>query len=64
MTLKSVCFSALGNTERALADAERCLSLDRRCIEGYHRKAACLTDMMRYDDAISIMKEALRLDTG
>jgi tetratricopeptide (TPR) repeat protein len=49
---------------RALDDAERCLSLDRRCMEGYHRMAACLTDMMRYDEAISAIREALKLDAG
>jgi hypothetical protein len=49
---------------RALDEAERCLSIDRRCIAGYHRKAGCFVDMMRYDLAIETMQEALRIDAG
>ena len=60
----STCFSALGNTNRAYYDAGRCLSIDKKCIAGYHRKAGCFVDAMRYDWAIKTMQEALRIDAG
>jgi hypothetical protein len=52
-----------GDLEGALADAEKCVSLNTSWAKGYSRKAAVLKEMKRYDEAIAVAEEGLKFES-
>jgi stress-induced-phosphoprotein 1 len=48
----------------ALRDAEKCVSLNPSWAKGYGRKGAALHSLKRYDDAIAVYQEGLKVAPG
>jgi len=59
---RSAAYLSKGFAETALKDAEDCIKLNPTWPKGYNRKGAALHKMKRYDDAIAVYEEGLKLD--
>ncbi|KAM8881853.1 uncharacterized protein ACB058_001927 isoform 1-T3 [Synchiropus picturatus] len=59
---RSFCYEKLQDYERALADAELCLSISPRWVKGLFRKGRALAGLKRYAAASQAFREVLKLD--
>ncbi|CAF1356875.1 unnamed protein product [Rotaria sordida] len=61
---RSAVYAKLNKYEDALKDAEKCIALKPDFIQGYLRKGTALSFLNRYDDAIRIYEEGLKIDSN
>lgn len=59
---RAACFLKLGDHERALADAEKCVSASPKFVKGLFRKGLALKAMGRFPEAMKCLTEALELE--
>jgi len=59
---RSACFLKLGHHDKALADADACINMDSSYVKGLFRKGLALHAMKRYQDAISVLASALKIE--
>ena len=58
---RSLAYSSVGDFERALQDATKCLELAPTFARGYLRKAVALVGLMKYEDAMIAAQEGYKL---
>lgn len=59
---RSACFLKLGQPERAMDDASRCIELNPEFVKGHFRKGLALHAMGRYQEALPCLGEAAKLE--
>eukprot|EP00475_Leptophrys_vorax_P001296 TRINITY_DN106_c0_g1_i1.p1 TRINITY_DN106_c0_g1~~TRINITY_DN106_c0_g1_i1.p1 ORF type:complete len:578 (+),score=215.85 TRINITY_DN106_c0_g1_i1:41-1735(+) len=59
---RSACYAELGEYQKALEDAEQCVSLAPSWVKGYSRKGLALFKLGKYDDAKKAYEEGLKYD--
>lgn len=59
---RSACFLKLGHHDKALADAEACIGIDPNYVKGLFRKGLALHAMKRYQEAMSVLSSALKIE--
>ena len=59
---RSACFLKLGHHEKALADAESCVEICPTYIKGLFRKGLALHAMGRYNEALPVLAESLKIE--
>lgn len=59
---RSACYSAVGNYQKAIEDADKCISLNSSWTKGYYRKAIALSCLEKYAEALSVLKQGQILD--
>lgn len=59
---RSACFLKIGHHEKALADAEACIQLDPDYIKGFFRKGLALHAMEKYQEALPVLVQSLKLE--
>ncbi|KAL6893648.1 hypothetical protein ACP4OV_007746 [Aristida adscensionis] len=58
---RSLCHLKIGKSQKALFDAEFCISLRPNWVKGYYRKGAALMSLKEYDKAMDAFEDALEL---
>ena len=58
---RSQAFLKLSKVNKALEDAEKCISLNPSFVKGYHRKASALHAGERTDDAVEVLLTAIEM---
>ena len=58
---RSLAYSSVGDFERALQDATKCLDLAPTFARGYLRKAVALSGLMKYEDTMVAAQEGYKL---
>uniref|UniRef100_A0A8C2Z0K6 RRM domain-containing protein n=1 Tax=Cyclopterus lumpus TaxID=8103 RepID=A0A8C2Z0K6_CYCLU len=61
---RSFCFEKMQEYEKALTDAELCLSMWPGWVKGLFRKGRALAGLKRYDEAAQAFREVLKLDSS
>jgi Ca2+-binding EF-hand superfamily protein len=61
MANRSAAHLRLGNHDKALEDAERCIKIKASYAKGHVRKAAAFHAMKRYDDEYKAIREGIRM---
>jgi Ca2+-binding EF-hand superfamily protein len=61
MANRSAAHLRLGNFDKALEDAERCIKIKASYAKGHVRKAAAFHAMKRYDDEYKTIREGIRM---
>ena len=59
---RSAAFHKMSSYDKALEDAEKCISIKGDWAKGYQRKALALHGMKKLDDSIAAYKEGLTHD--
>lgn len=59
---RSAAYAKANKFEDALKDAEKCITLKPDFVKGYSRKGAALSFLKRYDEAIAVYEEGLKID--
>jgi len=59
---RSLGYIRIKRYEEGLSDAERALQLDRFWMRGYQRKAQCLIELGRIEEAKSVIEDGLKLE--
>lgn len=59
---RSAAFLLKHKYEEALSDASQSISLNPSYVKAYHRKATSLLEMSRFEEAMAIVLEALKID--
>ncbi|XP_034020009.1 uncharacterized protein LOC117504622 isoform X2 [Thalassophryne amazonica] len=61
---RSFCFEKMQEYEKALTDAELCLSMFPGWVKGLYRKGRALAGLKRYEEAAETFTEVLKLDSS
>ncbi|TNN85204.1 Tetratricopeptide repeat protein 31 [Liparis tanakae] len=61
---RSFCFEKMQEYEKALTDAELCLSMWPGWVKGLFRKGRALAGLQRYEEAAQAFREVLKLDSS
>ena len=59
---RSACYTALGEYQKAVEDADQCIKLDPKWAKGYYRRGNALSFLHRYEDAFESLKHGNMLD--
>ncbi|KAJ3446896.1 tpr repeat containing protein [Anaeramoeba flamelloides] len=59
---RSLCYGKMGQTEKSLKDAERCIQLEPNFGKGHYRLGASLLLLQRYEEALEAFQISLKLD--
>jgi len=59
---RAACHTALGEYQKAIEDADQCISLDPKWAKGYYRKGNALSFLSRYEEAQDILIKGNQLD--
>ena len=59
---RSACFLKLGHHEKALNDANECISINPKYVKGLFRKGLALHAMKQYQEAMQILANALKFE--
>ncbi|CAM9466391.1 unnamed protein product, partial [Discosporangium mesarthrocarpum] len=61
---RSAAYLSKGDAEKALQDADKCITLNSTWAKGYVRKGAALHKLRRYTDAVKAYNEGLTTSPG
>jgi len=59
---RSGCWASMNNFEKALEDAEKCLTNNPKFVRGYSRKAFALYKLDKIDEALDVIEQGLKID--
>jgi len=59
---RSACYTALGELQKAVEDADQCIKLDPKWAKGYYRKGNALALLHRYNEALEALTVGNKLD--
>jgi len=59
---RAACYTALGDYQKAIEDANECINLDAKWAKGYYRKGNALSCLSRYEDALDALTKGNQLD--